>query len=77
MYTTPEGEITQGIGLAPDIECFPTPEGYAQNKDELLEKAVEIISDQSNGVMLKNRSVLTDSPYAVSQDAPALCNRPI
>lgn len=47
---TPEGGITQGIGLAPDIECFPTPEGYAQNKDELLEKAVEIISDQSNGV---------------------------
>ena len=32
----------QGTGIAPDIYVYPTPEGIAQRRDEVLEKAIEI-----------------------------------
>ncbi|MCL2072340.1 MAG: S41 family peptidase [Marinilabiliaceae bacterium] len=32
----------QGTGIAPDIYVYPTPEGIAQGRDEVLEKAIEI-----------------------------------
>lgn len=39
----PDGEETQRIGIVPDIEIKPTVLGIKTNKDELLEKAIEII----------------------------------
>lgn len=41
---TPEGEETQRVGLQPDVVCTPTVEGIAAGRDELLEKAVELIN---------------------------------
>lgn len=40
---TPEREETQRVGVQPDVLCYPTVEGVAAGRDELLEKAVEII----------------------------------
>ena len=42
---TPAGEETQRVGLQPDVLCYPTVEGIAQGRDELLEKAVAIIEE--------------------------------
>ena len=39
----PDGKETQRVGIVPDIEVLPTIEGIKQGKDELLEKAIEII----------------------------------
>lgn len=39
----PDGKETQRIGIVPDIEVKPTIEGIKNNKDEVLEKAVEWI----------------------------------
>ena len=39
---TPAGDITQGVGLTPDVICTPTPEGLAQGRDELVEKGIEL-----------------------------------
>lgn len=41
---TPEGDETQRVGLQPDVVCTPTVEGIAADRDELLEKAVELIT---------------------------------
>ena len=40
---TPEGGQTQRCGLRPDVECYPTLEGVRGGKDELIEKAIEVI----------------------------------
>lgn len=40
----PDGEETQRVGIVPDIEVHPTVEGIREGRDELLEKAIEIIS---------------------------------
>lgn len=40
---TPEGGQTQRCGLKPDIECYPTLEGIRDGRDELIEKAIEVI----------------------------------
>lgn len=42
----PNGERTQRIGIIPDIEVLPTIEGIRLGKDELLEKAIEIITKE-------------------------------
>ena len=42
---TPEGKETQRVGVQPDVLCTPTVEGIAQGRDDLLEKAVEIIEE--------------------------------
>lgn len=39
----PDGSETQRIGIIPDIEVKPTIEGLKNNRDELLEKAIDII----------------------------------
>lgn len=39
----PDGSPTQRVGILPDVEVFPTVEGLRQGRDELLEKAVELI----------------------------------
>lgn len=42
----PDGTETQRIGIVPDIEIKPTIEGIKNKRDELLEKAIEIINGQ-------------------------------
>nr|WKN37351.1 S41 family peptidase [Tunicatimonas sp. TK19036] len=39
----PDGEETQRVGIVPDIALTPTIEGIREGKDELLEKAKEVI----------------------------------
>lgn len=39
----PNGEETQRVGIIPDVEVKPTVKGIRDGKDELLEKAIEII----------------------------------
>ncbi len=39
----PNGDETQRIGIVPDIEVHPTIEGIRQGRDELVEKAIEVI----------------------------------
>lgn len=39
----PDGRETQRIGIVPDIEVKPTIEGVKQGRDELVEKAIEVI----------------------------------
>lgn len=41
----PDGKETQRIGIVPDIEVRPTIEGIRQGRDELMEKAIEVILD--------------------------------
>ena len=41
----PDGKETQGVGLIPDIEIKPTVKGIAEGRDEVLEKAVELITN--------------------------------
>ena len=42
---TPEGGQTQRCGLEPDVACYPTLEGIRSGRDELIEKAIEIIEE--------------------------------
>lgn len=42
----PDGSETQRVGIIPDIELRPTVAGIAENRDELLEKAIELINEQ-------------------------------
>ncbi|GAO31021.1 S41 family peptidase [Geofilum rubicundum] len=42
----PNAKETQRVGIIPDIEVKPTIEGIRTGKDELLEKAVEIIMNE-------------------------------
>jgi len=42
----PDGKETQRIGIVPDLEIKPTIEGIKNGRDELLEKAIEIINRQ-------------------------------
>lgn len=39
----PNGGETQRVGIVPDIEVKPTIERIKNGKDELIEKAVELI----------------------------------
>lgn len=40
----PDGTETQRVGIVPDIEVKPTIEGIKNGRDELLEKAIEVIN---------------------------------
>lgn len=42
----PDGTETQRVGIIPDIEVKPTIDGVRAGRDELLEKAVEIIREE-------------------------------
>lgn len=42
----PDGKETQRIGIVPDIELKPTIKGIKEGKDEMLEKATEVINGQ-------------------------------
>lgn len=41
----PDGKETQRIGIVPDIEVKPTIKGISEGRDELLERAIEIINE--------------------------------
>jgi hypothetical protein len=43
----PDGRETQRVGIIPDIEIKPTIRGIKEGRDELLEKAIEIINDSN------------------------------
>lgn len=40
----PDGKETQRVGIDPDIEVKPTIKGILEGRDELVEKAIELIS---------------------------------
>jgi C-terminal processing protease CtpA/Prc len=40
----PDGKETQRIGIVPDVIAKPTIKGISEGKDEVLEKALEIIA---------------------------------
>ena len=42
---TPEGGQTQRCGLQPDVVCYQTIDGILSGKDELIEKAIELIQE--------------------------------
>jgi C-terminal processing protease CtpA/Prc len=39
----PDGTETQRIGIVPDVEVKPTIEGIKDGRDEVMEKAIEIV----------------------------------
>jgi len=41
----PDGKETQRLGIVPDLVVKPTIEGIKKGKDELLEKAIELIRE--------------------------------
>ena len=41
----PDGKETQRIGIVPDIEVKPTVKGLQENRDEVLERALEYIKN--------------------------------
>jgi C-terminal processing protease CtpA/Prc len=41
----PDGSETQRVGIIPDIKMEPTINGIREGKDELLEKAIELINN--------------------------------
>jgi C-terminal processing protease CtpA/Prc len=41
----PDGRETQRIGIVPDIEVKPSIQGIIEGRDELMEKAVEVIDE--------------------------------
>jgi len=43
----PDGRETQRIGIVPDIVVNPTIKGIKENRDELLEKAIEVINGRA------------------------------
>lgn len=43
----PDGRETQRIGIVPDIEVKPTIKGIRDGRDELLERAIKIIEEES------------------------------
>ena len=49
----PDGTGTQRVGIVPDLEVLPTIQGIKEGRDELLEKAIEII--ENNTELKKNK----------------------
>jgi C-terminal processing protease CtpA/Prc len=42
----PDGKETQRVGIQPDIELRPTIQGIKEGRDELMEKAIQVINQQ-------------------------------
>ena len=40
----PDGSETQRIGIVPDVEVKPTIQGIRERRDEVLEKAIELVN---------------------------------
>jgi len=43
----PDGSETQRVGIVPVIKVTPTIKGISENRDEVLEKAIELINKGS------------------------------
>ena len=43
----PNGTETQRVGIVPDIELKPTIKGIREGRDELIEKAIKIITNET------------------------------
>ncbi len=43
----PDGTETQRIGIRPDIEVKPTLKGIKKGRDELMERAVQLVNEHS------------------------------
>ena len=41
----PDGTETQRVGIVPDVEVLPTVKGIKDGRDELLEKAIQLINE--------------------------------
>lgn len=41
----PDGKETQKIGIVPDIEVHPTIQGIKEGRDEVLQRAIEVINE--------------------------------
>jgi C-terminal processing protease CtpA/Prc len=52
----PDGRGTQRIGIVPDIEVKPTIQGIREGRDELLERAIELIQNDKNQQLI-NRNM--------------------
>ena len=55
----PDGRETQRIGIIPDLEVKPTIQGIREGRDELLEKAIEIIKNDSIWNEIKQRQSIS------------------
>lgn len=42
----PDGRETQRVGIIPDVECKPTIAGIKAGRDELMEKAIELLNKE-------------------------------
>ena len=42
---TPNGSETQRVGIIPDVKIEPTIKGIREGKDEVLDKAIELINN--------------------------------
>ena len=51
----PDGGETQCIGIVPDVKVKPTIRGIREGRDELIEKAIEIIKNDSKWNKIKRR----------------------
>jgi len=51
----PDGTETQRVGIVPDIEVKPTIEGIKNGRDELMEKAIDLINKD-----IQNKSTIKD-----------------
>ena len=52
----PDGRGTQRTGIVPDIEVKPSIQGIREGRDELLEKAIEFILNDSEAPVTKDRN---------------------
>ena len=43
-----DGSQHHGVGIAPTVPVVPTPAGIAAGRDEVLEKAVEVLQAKLN-----------------------------
>ena len=41
----PGGEEYVGVGVAPDVEVWPTREDLAEGRDAVLERALELLTE--------------------------------
>ena len=62
----PDGGQTQRVGIVPDIEVKPTVKGFVEGRDELLEKAIEVVDTMATTIHwclheLERRSRVVDA----------------
>ena len=52
---TPEGNVTQRVGLTPDIDCKQTVQGLREGRDECIERAVDwILGEPIHASMIRS-----------------------